>query len=277
VTERWAGQLGPDAKRALELARRLAGKQPDLKRVQGIPGGARAQLIRTLKRKQPYEIHFARGQERTLDHLVAHEVGHIVRLHQVPEEERVLAVATAENRRIAASQIAPEMVVRPGTAVPEDIYPRLFETWFSGVCTQLASFPADLRIEQWIHDRFPGLRPLQRSSLINEVHRSFPGFSVEVFAETPPTVLEATMAMNAAQAHHVAELYDLPELLGPFDVHHFSAIGAWLAHLALAPEDQGHRSDVATTNAWATQLNLDGWIGWQAPSERCLGVEVRTK
>jgi hypothetical protein len=275
VTERWARQLGPDGKRALELARRLAGKQPELKRVASIPGEARAQLVRTLKRKQPYEIHFARGQERILDHLVAHEVGHIVRLHQVPEEERVLAVAIAENRRIAAHQIAPEIVARVGTQLPEETYFRLFETWYGGVCTQLASFPADLRIEQWIHDRFPGLRPLQRSSLINEVHRSFPGFEPEVLALTPPTVFKATMAMNAAQAHQVAELYDLPELLGPFDVHHFSAMGAWLAHLALASQDEGHRSDVATTNAWATQLNVAGWVGWQDPFERCLGVELR--
>src|SRR6266542_3825832 len=98
MKERLLRQLGPDAQRALELARRLAGKQPVLKRVPSIPGEARAQLVRTLKRKQPYEIHFARGQERLLDHLVTHEVGHIVRLHQVPEEERFLAVATADNR-----------------------------------------------------------------------------------------------------------------------------------------------------------------------------------
>src|SRR6266545_3677380 len=107
MKERLSKQLGPDARRALDLARRLVGKEPVLKRVQSIPGDARAQLVRTLKRKQPYEIHFARGQERLLDHLVTHEVGHIVRLHQVPEEERSFAVATAENRRMAAHQIAP--------------------------------------------------------------------------------------------------------------------------------------------------------------------------
>src|SRR5438874_8388113 len=116
MKERYARQLGPDATRAMQLARSIAGKEPVLKRLPSIPGEARAQLVRPLRKKRPYEIQFARGQERVLDHLVTHEVGHIVRLHQVPEEERFFAVATAENRRNAVHQIAPEFTRFLGTA-----------------------------------------------------------------------------------------------------------------------------------------------------------------
>jgi hypothetical protein len=107
------------------------------------------------------------------------------------------------------------MIARLGTGLPADAYAELFEQWYRQVCTQLVGFPADLRIEQWIHDRFSGLRQIQRQSLIQEVHRSFPGFAPEVLALTPPTIFRATMAMNAAQAYHVAELYGLPELMEP--------------------------------------------------------------
>ncbi len=235
-------------------------------------------LIRPLQPKRPYEIHFARGQERVLDHLVAHEVGHVVRLHQVPEEERLFAVAMAENRRRAAHQIAPEMVARLGRTVPQELLPDLFDLWFRGVCTQLTSFPADLRIEQWIHDRFAGIREIQRRSLIHEVHRSFPGFAPEVIALTPPTIFRATMTMNAAQAYHVAELYALPELMLPFDVNEYAVVGTHLAQMVFDAPDEGHRSDMAATSAWAEEVNLVGWIDWQNPSGgRCLGVEVGTR
>jgi hypothetical protein len=247
-------------------------------RVPSIPGEARARLIRPLQHKRPYEIQFARGEERVLEHLVAHEVGHIARLHEVPEDERLFAVATAQNRRRAAEQIAPELITRLGRSVPQNLLLGLFDVWFQGICTQLASFPADLRIEQWIHDRFPGIRDTQRRSLVHEVHRSFPGFAPEVVAITPPTIFRATMAMNAAQAYQVAELYASPELLAPFEVHEFAAQGNLLAEMVLRAPDEGHRSDMAATNAWAEWLNLVGWVGWQKPSDgRCLGVEVETR
>jgi hypothetical protein len=266
MTERLARQLGPDGKQALQLARRLAGRDPVLKRVPSIAGDCRAMLIRPRQPKRPYEIHVARGQERVLDHLVAHEVGHLARLHRVPAEERLFAVAAADNRRHAVEQIAPEIATLLVRGLPEHAIVELFDIWYRGVCTQLTSFPADLRIEQWIHDRFPGIRSIQRRSLTEEVYRAMPSFLPEVVAFTPPTIYRATMAMNAAQAHHVAELYGLPDLRLPFDIAGYSGAASRLIHLALGSEDQGHRSDMAATNAWADDLHLNGWIGWHAPS-----------
>src|SRR4051812_21573390 len=110
MTERLQQQLGPDAKKALALARRHAGKAPVLRRVKDLPGEARAMLVRPLIAGRPYEIRVGRGQERFLDHLVAHEVGHLVRLHRVPEEARLLPVGNAETRRIAVEQLSPYLV-----------------------------------------------------------------------------------------------------------------------------------------------------------------------
>lgn len=226
---------------------------------------------------QPFEIHYAKGQDRFLPHLIAHEVGHIVRLYYVPEEERSYAVGTAENRRRAVGQIAAEIVPLIRAGIPEEVLPEIFDTLYRGVVTQLTSFPADLRIEQWIHDRFAGLRQIQRRSLLVEVHRSIPLFRPEVVALTPPTIYRATMAMNAAQAYHVAELYSLPDLTLPFNVNGLGPIGARLARMVFDAADEGHRSDMAATDAWAQDVNLAGWMQWQsASSERCLGLELET-
>jgi hypothetical protein len=37
--------------------------------------------------------------------------------------------------------------------LPEDHALDLFGTWYGNLVMQLANFPADVRIEQWMHDR----------------------------------------------------------------------------------------------------------------------------
>lgn len=63
MKERLTRQLGPEAKLALRLAQRLVGKEPVLKRVPSLPNDCRAMLRRPPFPRQPYEIHFAAGEE----------------------------------------------------------------------------------------------------------------------------------------------------------------------------------------------------------------------
>lgn len=277
MAERLERQLGPDAKQSLVEASRLAGRPPILKQVRDLPSGANAMLKRRRTPADAYQIHVKKREMVFLDHLVTHEVGHLIRLHQVPEDERYYAASTVENRRHAVEQLAPDLARLMTYGASETAVGKVFEGWYGGVCSQLVSFPADLRIEQWIHDRFPGLRLLQKRSLLREVGRSIPLFLPEVQALTPTSVYHATMSMNAAQAAQVADLYGLPSHLHePFRRHGFAATGQRLLGNVIDQPDQGHRSDVLATNRWATTLHLHGWLQWLSPSERCEGVEVTT-
>jgi hypothetical protein len=170
---------------------------------------------------------------------------------------------TYASRRRTAEQLAPELFHLMYQGLPIEALPKLFDTWLEGVCGQLASFPADLRIEAWIHSRFPGLRAVQRRSLLVEVHRAMPSFLPAAIAFTPPTVYRATMAMNAAQAFHVAELFGAPALMAPFERHQFADQGRRLARAVLDLEDEGHRSDVSAVTAWAHELGLSDWYEWR--------------
>ncbi len=248
----------------MRLARQLTGREPHFKRLKHLPGDTRAMLKRPQAPERPYEIWYARGQERFLPHLVAHEVGHLVRLYAVPEDERLMPASTAASRQRAGERILVDLSQKVDleqisiTALRE-----AFEVWHQGVCTQLANFPADLRIEQWIHDQYPGLGRIQERSLDVEVHRAIPLLLPEVALATPPTVYRATMAMNAAQAVHFADLYDQPGLLGPFQATGFHLIGSHLARQVFQAEDAGHRSDMEVVNQWAEDLGLNGWFEWR--------------
>lgn len=267
MKERFIRQLGPEVRQVLTIAKSLTGKEPVLKRVQNLPDDVHAMLRWPETPSRPYEIHYVKGRERFLPHLIAHEVGHLVRLFKVPEDERLMPVITLECRRRAAEQLIPEFaqMVRRGLPDTESVLD-IFDTWQRAVISQLTNFPADFRIENWIFTTFPGLHRIQQRSLIEEVQRGFPFFQPEVRRYTPATVYRATMAMNAAQAYHVTDLYAMPELMQPFDKHGFGEIGRQLARMILETDgdsvDEGHRSDMAVTNAWAQELGLREWFQW---------------
>ncbi len=109
MKERLTRQLHPDVHQALRMAQRLTGREPVIKRVPSLPLDTRARLIRPKFPTRPYEIQYARAQERVLDHLIVHEVGHIVRLHQVPEAERLMPAITQDTRRMVVQQIQGEL------------------------------------------------------------------------------------------------------------------------------------------------------------------------
>ena len=171
--------------RVLPLAERLSGRPPRIQRALSLPNDVRAMLVHPTTPQRPCEIRYAKGQELVLEHLIAHEVGHIVRLHQVPEAERLMPVMSAQSRWHAVEQITGELAPLEHQGLSAEQVVALFVMWHEALCTQLGSFPADLRIEAWVHEQFPGLRPIQRRSLLEEVARNGPMFDRRVVALTP--------------------------------------------------------------------------------------------
>lgn len=229
-----------------------------------LPYETGAVLVGPRSPTDPYEIHLTRGSARFADHLIAHEVGHIVRLHQVSAAERLMPVITPASAERAIEQASPELSsILMDWPDPDGLGDLVFE-WISGVVTQLASFPADLRIEAWLHEQYPGLRAIQERSLLEEVRRSTPLFHPAVSRLTPSSFYDPTMVMNAAQAIQVARLYRRPDLLTLFDEHGLTAPGQRLLDIALTPVDEGHRSDMAAVNEWAEALGVAGWFERQA-------------
>lgn len=225
---------------------------------------------------RPWEILYRKGEEPFLGHLIAHEVGHLVRLHRVPESERLMAAGTPEARQKAGRQLLPELSHLLRGGFPEELFLPEFDRWYESIITQVFNGPVDLRIEQWVFDRFPNLGPIQRRSLLEEVARNDDLFQPDVVLFTPPTIYRAQMAMNAAQATHVAALFSRPDLLVPFINQGFAANGKRLVEMVFAAPDHGHRSDLAATNQWAEELGLTGWFTWECDEDTENGRGVRT-
>jgi hypothetical protein len=68
---------------------------------------------------------------------------------------------------------------------------------------------------------------------------------------------------HTIQAVQVADLFHRSDLLNPFRQHGLEEPGRRLVELALSPADEGHRSDMAATDAWARELGVSGWFEWK--------------
>lgn len=269
MKERLSRQLHPNVQQALREAQRIAGKAPIVKAVETLPHGTNALLKRPAIPGRAYEIHYLRRQERLVDHLIVHEIGHIVRLHRAPDAERLQAAVTPATREYVALQLLDDAVPLLNAGLSPEQVANVIADWHESLATQLANFPADLRIEQWMHDRFPRLRATQERSLVEEVGRSYPLLQPAVAALTPSRVYWPTMAMNAAQAWHVSTLYRRPGLLTPFAQTNERLVvaGEHLARVVFDAPDRGHRSDMEATERWMGELNLQGWFEWQPYQE----------
>lgn len=84
-----------------------------------------------------------------IDHLIAHECGHIYRMSSASSEYKKVPAATEETKRFAMKQIEGDLV-RLSNVIPPDQIRMYFSLWIDGIIKQVTSMPADMRIERWL-------------------------------------------------------------------------------------------------------------------------------
>src|SRR5690349_2372693 len=120
MKERSLRQFSPSVQKGLQVARRLSGVLPRVRWVDALEGGIHAELVRPPRPGQPYDIVLAREQASIAEHLILHEIGHLVRLHQVPPAERLQALLTPASRAHVAAQLRSELAELGMTGLPVD-------------------------------------------------------------------------------------------------------------------------------------------------------------
>jgi len=179
------------------------------------PGSmARASYRASISDANADVIAIARGESQFIDHLIAHELGHVRHFETVPFERRRLPALTSFGVREFASFL---WGAQAAASLGEPIL-RAAQAWASGLSAQLANTPADIDIER----RLAGdstMRPLQERSLRNQIQREIHLLSPGVQRNTPAAVWHASAAMTYALHSAVAKEFDVRNLLRPWDAH----------------------------------------------------------
>jgi hypothetical protein len=256
-------QILPDTRRLLDEIQQQTGRPVEIQPDPSVRGRGRAIYVVTDPDLSRHLVLFDPEQAAHLNHLVAHECGHIVRFAAAEPGERRVPVMTSERRRLASRQLLPELsrLVRDG--VPEGAVADVLPTWLSGTIAQLSDTPADVYIERWLWDAHPGLRAAQEASLRAQVQTLQLVHRPVVAAFTPEPIWRASDAMNYALVKAVSRLLQDPSLVHPYGRSDAQRLGDELLEMVDASPDIGLAGDRRLSELWAARLGVGVWLEWR--------------
>jgi hypothetical protein len=210
---------------------------------------ARARMTHHLIKYQPQLAH-------RINHLTAHECGHILRTMAADPAIRVVPMSNAQTKAIAVRELEKEL-----SRLPEAMRNHMLDVWLGGLITQVTSLPACVRIERWIHVEYPSLRDEQRLYLDEDVKRTLQGLTKKVERVTPKTIFRISNSITYAY------LRGLEPVTGKDLRKHFSGRPSIIAtgiqlYEVLGEEETGYAGDIRVTNEWARILKINDWFGW---------------
>ncbi len=195
-----------------------------------------------------------------INHLVAHECGHVLRLFGVPEEQRLVPMSDQHTKMAGLSSIEDE-IHELSRVLPFGSLAKVVNMWFDGLVRQLTSFPSDMRIEQWLHDDYPELSVSQGASLRKQPEAAVQSLTARIAKRTPRTILEASNSMNYAffsvMSNHIGDR----ALLGRYADSRYGRKGKELVTLWESCANN-YAGDIEAVRKWAEFLGLSRWFGW---------------
>lgn len=217
--------------------------------------------VKTARKGMPrHIIHYRVSDTDILNHLIAHECGHILRMSGVPEEQRRVPVSNRVTMTAAFTPLMPE-VERIVAGMPGNVGPELLGMLYNGLVRQVTNFPADIAIERWLAAEYPDLHDAQRASLRRQLRDSEAGLDRKVRVMTPELIYTAANTMNYTFFLFIEEALGEP-FLGRFAGSPFKESGLRLAEITRALPLATHIDDNAMVDAWAGFLKIAGWFEW---------------
>ena len=152
-----------------------------------------------------------------------------------------------------------EMLFRnAGLAAPS---PEMASSLLHGILGQLRSLPIGLRVDDWLFQEYPEIRPPQVRGALEQLAEYSSVLSSPIRAMVPPPIDHANTAMNSAFALYWARSIADESVALPYKAIGVTGAGNEL----LATLDQSLPSashDTSLVDAWADQLGLTGWDRW---------------
>lgn len=208
-------------------------------------------------------MYYNKGHHEIINHLIAHECGHILRMWTSPEDKRFLPGSTRANLVKAIPEISKQLDPLILTSFsPTQRNNLMTDLWYPGLIRQLTNMPVDIMIEKWLYDTYPALRPLQHQSILKQLSE------VET-TMTDPTIRQMTPAIILYPS--VTMSYVFFRLLGLHMRENFIRIykeiqfitpGKKLAAITETEYVDTHEGDVAMINRWADFFGLASWFIW---------------
>ena len=243
----------------LEKVKEITNKKVEFIEKNDLPTYA---AIKFARRNMPAHLIFHKREHNELvNHLIAHECGHILRMYAVPEENRLIPYSDDTLKSKALEQIEDEITAL-SKVIPFEQLASIVNLWYTGIIRQVTNQPPDIMIERWLYDDYPALRPYQKKSIEKQLNEGLEGLKASVSKITPKTILEASNIMNYA-FFRLLGLHFGTNLIRPYNNTLYLNRGKELAAIIEKEYINTYEGDIQMANKWAQLLGLADWYKWR--------------
>lgn len=243
------------------------GRRIRIDTARGLAGHVRAVYAVSESDNQTDVIRVAPAERDHIDHLIAHELGHVRQLATAPFDERTVPVVSPRVRLNAGHLLSRELLALIDRGLPSMLVPPMMMQWTNSLVSQLADTPPDIAIERSIWFEEPDLRVAQETSLRGQVEKIQRVFAPAGRSLLPPTVSRSHAAMAYAYARNVADILSDPSLFAPFQGTPAETAGEALLDTYRA-ESPGSLGDFRrVSHCWAATLGIQGLLEFRHLAE----------
>lgn len=250
--------LIPTTKKILHQVEELTKKKFKFVEKNDLPCFAKVKLARN--KIDHHIIFYKKSHDEIINHLIAHECGHIIRIFTAPELKRVVPFSNENHFKNAIVEMNEEMK-KISLSIPKLQMDQIMKMWFNGLISQLTNAPPDLMIEKWIYDTYKELREYQFESIKRQWKEAMAGMNTEIKRITPSKIFNSSHIMNYAFYLIIGDYLNY-NFIQPYDSTPFGEKGKRLAELTQKNYQNNLEGDVEKINEWADFLNLSKWFGW---------------
>lgn len=205
-------------------------------------------------------VYYKEGVDQRINHIIAHECGHILRIYEAAPSERLIPYFSSKNYEHALEESRKD-IENISKIIHKSKLNQLIEMLFKGLVMQLTNQPVDLKIEEWIYKDYPGLRELQKISFKSQLHEAVGGLNEKIRTITPSKIYEASHSMNYSYFNVLAKKtkFDFDSVYDNFE---FEDKGRLLIE-TMSKYENNFDGDVKRINDWAKILDLSLWYEWK--------------
>lgn len=210
-----------------------------------------------------HRLFFKKDHDATVNHVIANECGHILRLYGVPEEKRLIPVASQKTLGRYTGEMEAD-IRRLYQRYPPEKLMNLVMLWYESILYQLTKMPTDIRVEKWIHDHYPDVVPMQLQSLAGQQEKAVATLAVDIRKTMPGRIYDACNIMNYVYFKILGKAFDL-DYVASYRFTRYFARGEELISLMEEIKMDSHEGDVLVINTWARYFHFSGWFEWTRP------------
>ena len=190
-----------------------------------------------------------------IDYWVAYQCGFAIRLFDLPPNERFNFAGTGEGTQQVKTLLITGQPLKEADQVFLNEFAELTTHW---ALVSLRSYAIGLRIDQWLFDEYPSLRPMQAEGVDAVQQENLQLLSKRLGNLSIPVPLLAPAAAYALFADRLLkkETYAIPYRAA-------GVLGLGKELLAISDGISTNRShDCELVDAWADAIGMTGWYRW---------------